>query len=734
MSNCHRLNQRSLTDTYGMTPTRKEGQATGLASIAERTFQQLLEFTLDAMLMVDKDGTILLVNERTEMVFGYTREELLAMHIECLLPEQFRPAHAQHFANYFANPHRRLMEAGLALFGLRKDGTEFPLQISLNPLETEEGIVVACAIRDITERVRAEEQLRQSEERFRTICENVPVMIYAFDDNGQCLFANRQLQRVLGWTLEEVRASKDPLALFYPDAKDRDRMTQAIKRADGVFREYSVVAKSGSPRIQRWADFRLPTGTLISIGHDITEQKRAEVSLRESEQRLSSILESAMDAIITIDEQRQIILFNGAAEKVFRCTRSEAVGKSIDGFLCEKVRKLLIERVRGFLKSEETKHYLWIPEGLNALRADGEEFAIEATVSQAEVDGKKLTTIILRDVDDRRKAEASLAKLVLEKAYLREEIKSEYDFGEIIGTSDVIKKVCQDIKRVAGTDATILLTGETGTGKGLVARAIHNASDRKERELIKVNCSALPSGLIESELFGHEKGAFTGATTLKKGRFELADNGTIFLDEIGALALELQAKLLRVLQEHEFERVGSTHTQKVNVRVIAATNRNLQEDMATGAFRADLFYRLNIFPIHLAPLRERKGDIPQLTDYFMHKFAGILGKRLETLTPGALQKLLNYDWPGNVRELANIIERAVILCDGPVLQQQHIGISDHVPTKAPDMLTLADLERAHIKKVLAETRGVVGGPHGAAERLGMKRTTLLDRMKKLGLS
>jgi Nif-specific regulatory protein len=324
-------------------------------------------------------------------------------------------------------------------------------------------------------------------------------------------------------------------------------------------------------------------------------------------------------------------------------------------------------------------------------------------------------------------------RLQAENVYLQEEIRTQQNYEEIVGASPAIRIVFRNIEKVAPTDSTVLLIGATGTGKELVARAIHSSSHRNANALITVNCGALPSGLIESELFGHEKGAFTGATARKKGRFELADGGTIFLDEIGELPLETQAKLLRVLQEQEFERVGATQTIKVNVRVIAATNRDLEEAVRLGAFRTDLFYRLNIFPIHLPALRERSEDIPTLTNHFVSKFSRRLGKKIDRVSAEALERLTHYVWPGNVRELANVLERAVILCDGGVLQIDHLAISSQVPKPEMEVATLQEAERAHILKALQETKWVVGGPNGAAKRLGLNRTTLLARMKKLGI-
>jgi transcriptional regulator with GAF, ATPase, and Fis domain len=289
---------------------------------------------------------------------------------------------------------------------------------------------------------------------------------------------------------------------------------------------------------------------------------------------------------------------------------------------------------------------------------------------------------------------------------------------------------------VAPTDSTVLILGETGTGKELMAGAIHDASRRRRGVIVKVNCAALPPALVESELFGHERGAFTGAVQLKKGRFELAHRGTIFLDEVGELPLEIQAKLLRVLQEQELERLGGTQTIKVDVRVVAATNRELTEAVRSGTFRADLFYRLNIFPVRMPPLRERLDDIPVLATHFVRQFAERMGKPVRRITPGTLEKLARYEWPGNVRELANVLERAVILCNGTVIQDEHIGplaMSTAVATAA-GFPTLEEIERQHLLRALEQTGGVLGGPNGAARLLGMSRSTAWSRMRKLGIN
>ncbi len=326
-------------------------------------------------------------------------------------------------------------------------------------------------------------------------------------------------------------------------------------------------------------------------------------------------------------------------------------------------------------------------------------------------------------------------QLAQEKLYLEDEIRSERNFEDIVGQSAALRRVLQEVETVAPTEATVLIFGETGTGKELVARAIHNLSPRKLQAFVTLNCAAMPTGLLESELFGHEKGAFTGAITQRIGRFELAHRGTVFLDEIGEIPLELQPKLLRVLQEREFERLGSTRTLRTDARLIAATNRDLGAMVEEGTFRADLFYRLNVFPVHIPPLRERPEDIPLLVRHFAQQFARRLHKPIETIPAETMQTLMRYPWPGNIRELQNIIERAVILSPGPVLQ---VPLTDLTSRAAPARLmpqdTLEEAERKHILAVLEETRWVLGGPNGAAARLGMKRSTLQFRLSKLGIS
>ncbi|HEX4076208.1 MAG TPA: sigma 54-interacting transcriptional regulator [Candidatus Acidoferrales bacterium] len=341
--------------------------------------------------------------------------------------------------------------------------------------------------------------------------------------------------------------------------------------------------------------------------------------------------------------------------------------------------------------------------------------------------------IAVENALDYRRVTELRARLDEERRYLKDEIRTEHNFDEIIGESPILRRVLNQVETVAPTNSTVLIQGETGTGKELIARAIHNLSSRRDDAFVKVNCAAIPLGLIESELFGHERGAFTGAIAQKAGRFELANGGTLFLDEVGDIPLELQPKLLRVLQEQEFERLGGTRTMRVDVRIVAATSRNLEQMVGEGTFRGDLYYRFNVFPVMLPSLRERPDDIPMLVRHFVAKYARLMNKKISTVPDEAMEALRGYPWPGNIRELQNFIERAVILTPGPTLRPP---LSELKRLAAPRTRsgTLEDVEREHILQTLQDTKWVVGGPRGAAARLGLKRTSLVYKMQRLGIS
>ena len=469
----------------------------------------------------------------------------------------------------------------------------------------------------------------------------------------------------------------------------------------------------------------------------------AEAEVREREETVGRLLGSAMDAIIELDEQLRITRVNPATEKVFRCQGSKMVGQNFRRFVSQADATRLTNLIAEVDARPEGQRSLWIPGGLTASCPEGSSFPAEATLSRFELHRRTFTTVILRNVRDRVEAERKIESLTAETELLREELQALHHDGALIGDSPALRQVLQDIAQVAPTDATVLIIGETGTGKELVARAIHQAGRRHERPLIIVNCAAIPPTLIESEFFGHEPGAFTGATKKREGRFALADKGTIFLDEIGELPLDLQAKLLRVLQEGEFDPVGSSHTKKVNVRVLAATNRDLLQAIREGRFREDLFYRLNVFPLRLPPLRERGDDVIRLAAAFTQRFASGMSRSIAPLTTECARRLKGYSWPGNIRELKNVIERAVITATDGRLNLDRALPEAPSPAPPPELQKeipsdtirtakeLEALERENIVRALDATNWTVSGQKGAAKLLGLNPSTLASRMKAL---
>ncbi len=460
------------------------------------------------------------------------------------------------------------------------------------------------------------------------------------------------------------------------------------------------------------------------------ERLRMETVLKENEERLRDLFDEAPIAYVYEGLDSKLLRVNRTAMNSLGITADQVDGLYGRDFVPKTpdAQRRLKDAFDSVGKGIDTSGVV-----LELRRKDNGNPLWMKWWSRPDPSGTYTRTMFL-DITEQVLAEQENARLQAQNVYLQEEIKLTHNFEELIGSSSSLKKVLKNVERVAPTDSTVLITGETGTGKELIARAIHNLSPRRGRPLVKVNCAAIPAGLIESELFGHEKGAFTGALTRKMGRFEVADKGTIFLDEIGELPLDLQSKLLRVLQEGEFERVGGTQTFKVNVRVIAATNRNLEQLSKTGGYRPDLYYRLNVFPIQLPALRERDGDIPLLAQYFVHKFATNLGKKIDRIPERMITALQRYPWPGNIRELEHVIERAVILSEGPELEPiDWLSPSDN-KTGLTKTLTLEDMERQHITDVLEQTNWRVSGDKGAAAILGLKPTTLEARMKKLGIA
>jgi len=575
---------------------------------------------------------------------------------------------------------------------------------------------------------------------------------YAFWLNGQ--FIENFEYDVAGTACAAVMDSNklvhipDRLIELYPTAKRV--LTTAVSYLgvalldphDKVIGHLSVLDTKVLP-----ADPRLISLFEIFAARAAAEQRRLreETEVRVREEELSALLDSAMDAVVVLDAAGCITRVNPAAERLFGCTSEDLLGEDLREFLPPESAA----QFNGFVKELDAqsadKRQLWIPHSFPVLRWDKSTFPAEATISRFTNRGQDFHTVILRNVDDRLAAERRIALLAEETEYLRESVRELAGMGDMLGASTAMKELFESMKRVAVTDATVLIFGETGTGKELIARSIQQAGARRDKPLVRVNCAAIPGALMESEFFGHERGAFTGATARREGRFALADGGTIFLDEVGELPLDLQAKLLRVLQEGEFEPLGSARTRRVNVRVIAATNRDLDAMVREGKFREDLFYRLNVFPLRVPPLRERANDTGLLARAFAERLARRMGHRLEPLHHDDLRRLQDYAWPGNVRELQNVIERAIIFSTGP-----RLDLDRAMPATAPASPSLVDpadtyearivsakeiesFERANIERALAACGGKISGDSGAASRLGLPPSTLSSRMKALGI-
>jgi PAS domain S-box-containing protein len=472
-----------------------------------------------------------------------------------------------------------------------------------------------------------------------------------------------------------------------------------------------------------------------------SDYRKARSALEETVTRYRTLFEAANDAIFLVKETA-FVECNRKALEIFGCNTSEdMIGKTFYRFSPERQSDGMLSKDKGIQKRKLAAQ--GIPQFFEwtHTRLEGTLFESEVSLNRIELKGEVFVQGIVRDITKRKAAENDLRRALAEierlkdqlehdRDYLQEEIKLSHNFEEIIGQSEALKYVLFKVEQLAPAETTVLLLGETGVGKELFARAIHNASPHKARPLVKVDCASLPPNLIESELFGHEKGAFTGAHSRQVGRFELANGTTIFLDEVGELPMELQAKLLRVLQDGEFERLGSSRTTKVKVRIIAATNRDLKKEVQGGRFREDLWYRLNVFPLTIPPLRERKEDIPLLVNALVKRYASKMGKHFKAIPRDVVKTLERYHWPGNVRELENVIERGVIISPGPVLR---LEVPESVPSFVDTGQPLEGMERSWIVQVLEKTNWTIEGSSGAAQALGLKPSTLRSRMKKLGI-
>ncbi len=577
----------------------------------------------------------------------------------------------------------------------------------------------------------AESQLRNVESNFQLLFEHSPNAVILFDpESWRPIEFNDLAAKFMGYTRDEFsRLTITDLELA-PDPKGTDERIARIAESGGDVFEALHKTKDGSPchvivslRMTIWNGRTV----MLTLWHDITARKAAEHALEVSERRLQCIFDSAMDAVIIVDSDLRITRLNTAAERIFGCDPSVVIGQTVEQYFPGPTLAKLFAEVQ----TSSSPGAIWAPGGLRVQRTDGSTFPAELTLSQFHIDGDAFFTLILRDVNDREQAEKELRRLQDDKQLLKEQLSEN---SRIVGASPALANAFTHVEKVAATDATVLILGETGTGKELIARAIHEKSVRRDRVLVTVNCAALPKDLLESELFGHEKGAFTGATQQRRGRFELANGGTLFLDEVGELSPEAQAKLLRALQEGEIQRVGGEETVRVNVRVIAATHQDLPGEVEKGLFRSDLYYRLSVFPLNLPPLRERRTDIPLLVDHFVSLCAKRFGKPLSGFDDSGMQCLQAYDWPGNVRELQNVIERAAILANGEELSLDGSLLQNPSGSRSGPGDDLEDVTRAHLIRILTECSWVIAGPNGAAARLGLNPSTLRFRMQKLGLT
>jgi PAS domain S-box-containing protein len=746
---------------------------------AHSALENLFDVSPDAIFVTDAQGVIRGANPRAAELFGHTQVELFGQPVENLVPERFRHNHPSHRENFNAHPRARQMGAAMNLFGLRKDGTEFPVDIMLKPLETAAGPVVLTFVRDATEQRMAQQALRRSDLLLRSLVESVnDYAIYLLDADGCVMTWNPGAERIKGYSSDEILGAHFSRFFTHEDML-RERPAELLRLAaerGRVEEEGWRVRKDGS---RFWADIVLTairddSGEITGyakVTRDFTDRKRAEeaVMLQLSNALLANLevgkllgaISASIGEVIPHDAATLAlpdpvaggftVQFLGSGEQT--PTRPDfrlPIQGSPAGQAFSTREPVILGRLEDSPYGRQSVLHLislgmqsgcWVPlihrgETIGTLAVASR---IEGSFSRAEAEmlmqiAHRVAMAVHNATAMRRIAELR-DRLNQEKEYLEEEINLEKRFEDIVGESKGLRQVLKEIETVAPTDATVLIQGETGTGKELLARALHRLSPRSERTFIKLNCAAIPAGLIESELFGHEKGAFTGAIARKVGRLELAHEGTLFLDEIGELPLDLQPKLLRALQEREIERLGSNRSIPVNVRLIAATNRDLAQMVAAKEFRSDLYYRLKVFPIFAPPLRERLGDIPILVRHFVATHSRRMGKTIESIPEETMQALVRWPWPGNIRELENFLERAVILTRGPVLYVPlaELKTSEEATSSAIESTALNTAEREHILRVLREAHGQIGGEDGAAERLGLKRTTLNSKMKKLGI-
>jgi PAS domain S-box-containing protein len=713
---------------------------------AERELRQLVDVVPQYMCVDGTEGNVLYANDRLLDYFGLTLEEAQADNFRMRV---FHPEDLDRVRLAREDAISRGVSWEVEARILRKDGQYRWFLIRFNPFRDEQGEIVrwyAAGI-DIEDRKQAERELRQ-------IIDVVPQHIFVLGADGNALYSNKVSFEYLGIDSEAIqkRSYSGLKRLLHPDDLDRYWQERQKGISGGVpfEMEARLLRKDGQYRwfLLRFNPLRDVQGRVAKwygTATDIEERKQAEDSLRRSEgylaeaQRINHIGSFGWK-VSTGD------LF--WSEENYRILGYEPGTKPTMGLVYQRIHPEDIALVQQTQEraARDGKH--WDLQ-VRLLMPDGSVKHIRVRAHATRDDLGNLEFVgAAADVTEQHESRACLERafkeieklkeqLFRENLALKEEIDQASLFEEIVGSSAPLRRVLTQVTKVAPTDSTVLITGETGTGKELIARAIHKRSPRSSRAFVSANCAAIPAALVGSELFGHEKGAFTGATQRRLGRFELAEGGTLFLDEVGDLPGETQVSLLRVLQERQFERIGGNQSLTVDVRIIAATNRDLKAAIDAGTFRSDLFYRLNVFPVDLPPLRDRKEDIPMLVEYLTERYAGKIGKKIKNIDKETLKMFQTYHWPGNIRELQNVIERAVILCDGETFSVDEVWLQHEPfrPGEAPKRLSRleADQEKELIESALAESRGRVAGPSGAAAKLGIPRSTLETKIRSLGI-
>jgi formate hydrogenlyase transcriptional activator len=787
-------------------PTERRRTEEALRKSEER-WRSVFENSAIGVALTDLNGRFLATNPTYQKMLGYTDEEFQTVSFLEITHEDYREANLALVTELLEGKREQFQ---IEKQYRRKDGSLIWVRNNVSLVPGTESIprFIMALSEDITERKHAEEALQKSDERVRLILDSAAEGIFGCDPEGTCLFCNRAAVRLLGYDEPVELLGQNMHALEHHTHKDGTPFPidecpiyVGFHENRGVYIDDDIFwRKDGTSfPVEYWSHPMVRDGNTVGAVitfFDITERKKAEEELRKSEQRKCTLLEINNAIINNLTQEalfvsayeaiRRVVSFDRAAFLLYRPetktlkllsmdsdTESEffRLGKEYDlqeTRISERVLESQQAVVRGDLEKEQQSpgDQRLVAEGIQSycvvpLVAMGNSIGTFTVWSEtqnrySEADAELLqevanqVALAIANMKSYEEIAALKARLERENVYLQEEIRTVHNFEEIVGNDPTLLELLRRVDQVAPADSSVLIYGETGTGKELIARAIHDRSARKNRPLVKVNCSAISAGLVESELFGHVKGAFTGAFERRIGRFELANGGTLFLDEVGELPLETQVKLLRVLQEREFEPVGSNRSVHVDVRIIAATNRNLQESISAGSFRSDLYYRLNVFPLEVPPLRERRSDIPQLAMFFLSRYSRNLGKRMEGISAAATESLLRYSWPGNIRELQNVIERALILSPGPILQLETdlISVSASKALRDPArevaeaaqrtgpssaLKTLEEVERAHISAVLQQTHGVIEGANGAAKTLGMHPNTLRHRMEKLGI-